>query len=114
MQFFGEPIKCVTDDDGHIYYTPKSPEEERLFGSCNLQIVIHNRGEYLRWRKYNGGDQRWDYEVSYPAVMRATYDFCTVADLEMITRKIIQLLQMGFDVSATKWQLKECKSMVEE
>ena len=107
-------IEQETEDTESESIPTYIPKEEKLFGSCVLQIQIENGAEYLRWRKYNGGPQRWDYAVTYPAIMRATYDFHTTSDLDMITHKVVQLLQMGFKVRAVNWQLKDYKSQLEE
>ena len=92
------------------YYVPK---EDRLFGSCILQIRIENEEQHKQWAKYNGGKQRWDFLVDYPAIMRATYDFHTSLDVDILARKVVQLLQMGFQVHAVDWKLKEYKSQLE-
>ena len=93
------------------YYVPK---EDHIFGKCVLQIRIKDEEQYKEWQKYNGGPTRWDFIVSYPAIMRATYIFETETDLNLITRKVVQLLQMGFDVRGTDWKLSECKSLLEK
>ncbi len=93
------------------YYKPK---DDTLYGSCVLQIQIENGAEYLKWKKYNGGDARWDFMVTYPAVMRREYTFHTTADLDQMTYKIVQLLQMGFKVRAVNWQLEEYKSQLKQ
>lgn len=84
---------------------PKEPPPP-VKGSCILSIRIENRGEYLKWQKYNPGYQ-WEFIVTYPALMRAKYEFKNALDVEMITKKIVQLLQMGFDVYSASWKLEE-------
>lgn len=84
---------------------PKEPPPP-VKGSCVLSIRIENRGEYLKWQKYNPGYQ-WEFIVTYPALMRAKYEFKSALDVEMITKKIVQLLQMGFEVYSASWKLEE-------
>lgn len=89
---------------------------EKLYGSCTLSIQFKNHGEYLKWLKYTGNDigTRWDFVITYPAIFRAKYEFHTTLDVDIMAKKIIQLLQMGFDVHSANWQLKEYKSQLED
>lgn len=98
-------------DKDYCYYIPK---EDRLYGKCTLQIRFENGAEYIKWKKYNGGKNRWDFITSYPAIMRAEYDFHTCLDVDIMVRKIVQLLQMGFNVRAVDWKLKEYESQLEK
>lgn len=88
-------------------------KEDRLYGRCVLTIKFQNKYEYEKWLKYHP-DRKWEFMVTYPAVMRAVYDFHTTLDVEIMTKKIIQLLQMGFNVHSASWQLKEYKSQLED
>lgn len=88
-------------------------KEDQLYGRCVLTIKFQNKYEYEKWLKYHP-DRRWEFMVTYPAVMRAVYDFHTTLDVEIMTKKIIQLLQMGFNVHSASWQLKEYKSQLED
>ena len=81
-------------------------EEKKIKGKCTLSIRFENHGEYLKWKTYAGGRQ-WDFLVNYPAVMRAEYPFESSLDVEIMTRKIVQLLEMGFDVHSASWSLEE-------
>jgi hypothetical protein len=99
------------DTENESYYIPKS---DTLFGCCTLQVKIENEEDYEKWKKYNGGRNRWDFQTSFPAVMQAEYDFHTSLDVDIISRKIIQLLQMGFNVRAANWRLAEYKSQLEK
>ena len=93
----------------HTYYQPKSDD---IYGTCTLQIQFQNHGEYLKWKKYNGGRQ-WEFVTTYPAIMRAEYDFHTVQDIDILVRKIVQLLQIGFNVRASNWIIKPTKSQID-
>ena len=94
---------------------PKSEtkEEEKLYGSCILEIHFQNKYEYEKWLKYHP-DRKWDFLVTFPAVMRAIYDFHTALEVEIMAKKIVQLMQMGFNVYSARWQLKPYKSQLEE
>jgi hypothetical protein len=84
---------------------------DKLYGKCVLSIRFNNFGEYKKWQVYVG-ERKWDFLVSYPAIMRAEYEFHTAYDVEVMTKKIIQLLQMGFDVYSANWQLKDYKTQL--
>ena len=86
-------------------------EDPKLFGSCILEIHFNNKYEYEKWLKYHP-DRKWDFIVTYPAVMRAIYDFHTALEVEIMAKKIVQLLQMGFNVYSARWQLKEYQSQL--
>lgn len=95
-----------------LAYGNYTPKEDRLFGKCTLQIMFHDKYEYLKWRKYNGGKTRWDFMTTYPAIMRNVFEFHTSQDIDMMVRQIVQLLQMGYDVRAADWKLTEYKSQL--
>lgn len=97
----------------HTYYQPKENEQDTLYGSCILEIQIKNHGEYLRWIKYNPG-RKWEFMVGYPAIMRAEYDFHTAMEVELMAKKIVQLMQMGFDVYSARWRLKKYESQLKQ
>ena len=86
-------------------------EPKKLYGSCILEIRFQNKYEYEKWLKYHP-DRKWEFMVTYPAVMRAVYDFQTAQEVEIMTKKIVQLLQMGFNVYSARWQLKENASQI--
>lgn len=81
------------------------------YGKCTLCIKFENHGEYLRWLTYAGG-RKWEFDHIYPAIMRADYEFHSELDVEVMAKKIVQLLQMGFNVYSASWQLRECKSQL--
>lgn len=77
-----------------------------LNGRCTLSIRFENEEEYDRWKKLSGGRQ-WEFLVSYPAIMRAEYPFHNALEAEIMAKKIVQLLQWGFDVYSANWTLEE-------
>ena len=79
-----------------------------LNGSCTLSIRFEDEKEYKRWKKYSGGRQ-WEFLVSYPAIMRAEYKFHDSLEAEIMAKKIVQLLQWGFNVYSANWTLEEKK-----
>ena len=87
-----------------------------FYGKCVLSIRFKNHGEYLKWQKYTGSEfsRQWDFAVSYPTVFRATYYFHTTDEVEMMAKKIVQLMQMGFNVYSANWQLQQYESQLEE
>ena len=94
---------------------PDSPEHDALAapppvlnGSCTLSVRFENEEEYNRWKKLSGGRQ-WEFLVSYPAIMRAEYPFHDSLEAEIMAKKIVQLLQWGFNVYSANWTLEEKK-----
>ena len=103
-----------SEDESDNNVTADIPKkEDQLYGRCVLTIQFQNKYEYEKWLKYHP-DRKWEFLVTYPAVMRAVYDFHTTLDVEIMAKKIIQLLQMGFNVHSASWQLKEYKSQLED
>ena len=98
--------KYEDDDESDEETSDVKTKPSVINGKCILSIRFENHGEYLRWKKYSG-DRKWDFLVNYPAILRAEYEFNNSLDVEMMTKKIIQLLQMGFDVYSANWQVKE-------
>ncbi len=96
----------------HQYYQPQG-SDQKLYGKCVLSIRFENKYDYLKWQKYNGTRQ-WDFIVDFPATMRAEYEFETIADIERMTKKIVLLLQLGFNVYSAGWQLAETKSQLKQ
>ena len=92
-----------TDDDHH-----KEVQNQPIVkGKCTLAIRFRTHGEYLKWKTLTHVTRQWEFITEYPAIMRAEYDFSNVADVELMIRKIIDLLQMGFDVYSAAWKLEE-------
>jgi len=98
-----------TENQSQKDITAKADE---FYGRCVLSIKFENKYEYEKWLKYHP-DRKWEFLVSYPAIMRATYEFHTKQDVEILASKIIQLLQMGFQVYSADWQLKQYKSQLD-
>ena len=97
--------EIFTDDPEVKEKLNKWNEPKKLYGSCALSIRFENHGEYLQWKKYFGSGRQWEYIVSYPAVMRAVYTFSNSLEVEIMAKKIVQLLEAGFNVYSASWQL---------
>lgn len=87
---------------------PSISSEPKVRGKCVLTFRIENHGEYLKWQKYNPGRQ-WEFVSVYPALMRAEYSFRNSLEVEMMAKKIVQLLTIGFDVYSANWKLERAQ-----
>lgn len=94
-------------------FVPHYRPSTDLFGKCTLQIYFQNEEDYQRWQEYYKS-QRWQFDHTFPAIMRCEYEFQTTYDVDHMVHEIINLLQMGFDVRATDWKIRECKSQLKK
>lgn len=76
-------------------------------GSCVIAIRFECRAEYLKWKKYCDPGRRWEFEVEFPAILRMDYPFESALDVNILSVKIVQLLQMGFNVYSAEWRLSQ-------
>lgn len=93
-------------------YIPKS-ESRPLYGKCVLQIRFETEEDYKRWKEVNRR-YLWEFDHTYPAIMRAEYEFHTTYDVELMAKEIVSLLEMGFDVRSVDWKVSEYKSQLEK
>lgn len=100
-------VEIFTDEPEIKEKLNKWSEPKKLYGSCALSIRFENHGEYLQWKKYFGSGRQWDFIVSYPAVMRAVYNFSNSMEVEVMAKKIVQLLEAGFNVYSASWTLDQ-------
>ena len=98
-------VEIFTDDPDVKEKLTKLSEAKKIHGSCVLSIRFNNHGEYLRWKTYFGSGRQWDFIVSYPAIMRAEYNFTNSLEVEVMVKKVVQLLEAGFDVYSASWKL---------
>lgn len=98
-------IEIFTDNPEVKEKLQKMSEAKPVLGSCTLSIRFNNHGEYLLWKKYFGIGRTWDFIVSYPAIMRAEYRFKNSFEVEVMAKKVVQLLEAGFDVHSASWRL---------
>ena len=92
------------DISGHEPIIPDN--KPKLKGRCVLSIKIEDELEFEKWKEYNPG-RKWEFIVSYQALMRAEYRFVNSMDVEILVKKVVQLLQMGFNVYSAQWLLEE-------
>lgn len=95
------------DKDGEILTDLNSSSPE-LHGKCVLSVRFNSVDDHARWNNYVQHRQ-WDFAVTYPAFMQATYDFHNALEVEVMAKKIVQLLQQGFDVHSASWKLEKKK-----
>lgn len=76
-------------------------------GKCVVAIRFKNRAEYLKWKYYMDPTRKWDFDVEFPAIMRTEFEFKNAREAEILCKKIIQLLEIGFDVYTSQWKLNE-------
>lgn len=100
------PTDELPDEEEWPENFPDPPAPPEMYGRCTLSIRMDSEEDYQRWKKYNP-DKKWDFIVSFPAVMRAEYTFKNAMEVEMMAKKVVQLLQMGFDVHTANWKLDE-------
>ena len=101
-----EPDAEIFTDDPKVqdklknYGSPK-----KIDGKCTLSIRFNTEKEYQEWKDYFGGGRQWEFIVSFPAIMRAQYKFHNSLEAEVMVRKVVQLLESGFDVYSASWTL---------
>jgi len=76
---------------------------------CTLSIRFEDVNDHARWVKYCASEPRWDFATTYPAIMKAEYKLKNAFDVEMMAKKIVHLLQNGFDVYSASWKIEEKK-----
>lgn len=103
-----DPDAVIFTDDPEVKAKLEAyNREKKLKGKCVLSIRFENHGDYLRWKKYFGVGRQWEFMTSYPAIMRAEYEFTNSLEVEVMAKKVVQLLEAGFNVYSASWQLDE-------
>lgn len=83
------------DVDGHIS------------GKATITIRFANRMQWQKYRLYILKTD-WDFDAGYnPYTAHIQERYCCVDDIERITKRIVQLLQLGFEVYSCKWELDD-------
>ena len=100
-------VEIMTDDPEVKKKLNALSKAKKIKGTCTMSIQIRNHGQYLKWKTYFGVGRQWEFVTSYPAIMRAEYTFTNSLEVEMIAKKVVQLLEMGFDVYSAQWKLEE-------
>ena len=75
-------------------------------GKVTIRVRFRNKAEYQKFRKYvlKTG---WEYDVSNPQYESLVREFHTADDVTEISKIIIELLQLGFNVWTTSYELTE-------
>lgn len=102
-----EPDAEIFSDDPEVVERLKKWNEPKpLHGRCVIMIRFERQEEYDRWKKYFGQSQKWEFVTSFPAIMRTECEFENSLQVEVIAKKIVQLLENGFDVHSANWNLE--------
>ena len=75
-------------------------------GRATIRVRFRSRVDYEKFRKYIL-KTAWAYDLDYPMWEELTLDFHCTDDVNEITKHIIGLLQMGFEVYCCKFQLEQ-------
>ena len=75
-------------------------------GKITIRVKFRNKIEYEKFRKYvlKTG---WTYDIGHPQYESLVKEFHSVDDVEKITKEIVRLLQLGFQVWTTSYELTE-------
>lgn len=85
-----------------------------LIGHTTITIRFENRVQWQKYRKYILKTD-WDFDAgSHPYVARLEERYCCVDDVDRIVKKIVQLLQLGFEVYSCKWELEDPNKTIAE
>lgn len=75
------------------------------YGSASITVRFENRVQWQKWRKYVLKTD-WDFDGgSGPYIARLEEKFNCSEDVERITKRIVQLLELGFEVYSCQWKL---------
>jgi len=75
-------------------------------GQATIKVRFRSNPEYVKFRtqvlktEWNPGD-------AYPTWEEMVVEFHNVEDLDRITRKVVHLLQLGFEVYSTRYKLDQ-------
>ena len=75
-------------------------------GQATVRVNFRNRPEYEKFRKYVLKTE-WSYALDYPLFEEMVFKFSYSSDIDKISRMIVGLLQMGFDVYCCRYELNE-------
>lgn len=79
-------------------------DEEQFNGLVTIRVRFRNNAEYQKFRKYILKTD-WSYGVEYPIFESIIMDFHNTDDLHNVTKQIVELLQLGFDVYTSHYEL---------
>lgn len=78
---------------------------EKFTGQVTIKVRFQNAGEYAKFRKYIL-KTAWNVGDKYPTFEVMTLPFYDIEDVENITKRIVQLLQLGLEVYASNWKVE--------
>lgn len=78
---------------------------EKFTGQVTIKVRFQNAGEYAKFRKYIL-KTAWNIGDKYPTFEVMTLPFYDIEDVENITKRIVQLLQLGLEVYASNWKVE--------
>jgi len=78
---------------------------ETFNGQATIRVQFQSRLEYERFRKYILKTE-WGYELDYPIFEELKVAFHSIEDLNRISMRIVELLQMGFQVYCCRYQME--------
>ena len=80
--------------------------ELEFTGRMTIRVHFNNRLEYEKFRKYILKTE-WSYCLDYPPFEEIVVTFSNTEDFTNINKKLIYLLQLGFDVYCCRYQLEQ-------
>ena len=78
---------------------------EKFTGQVTIKVRFQNAGEYAKFRKYIL-KTAWNVGDKYPTFEVMILPFYDIEDVENITKRIVQLLQLGLEVYASNWKVE--------
>lgn len=86
-------------------------EKSEFRGQVTIKVRFRNNPEYKKFRDYILKTP-WRPGDVYPQWEEIVKDFNCIEDLDRVTRMVVMLLQMGFEVYSTRYKLE--KQLAEE
>ena len=79
--------------------------KEAYYGSATITVHFDNRLQWQKWRKYVLKTD-WEFDGGNgPYTATLVEKFNCSDDIDHIVRRIVQLIEMGFDVYSCNWKL---------
>lgn len=75
-------------------------------GQVTIKVRFKNNPEYVKFRTYILKTP-WMPGDAYPTWEDMVVDFHSIQDLDNITRQVVNLLQMGFEVYSCRYKLEQ-------
>ena len=75
-------------------------------GQATIRVKFNSRAEYEKFRIYIL-KTKWSYDLDYPMFEELVMDFHNNDDLDRISRQVIYLLQLGFEVYCCRYKLEQ-------